>query len=66
MNDETLSGVPVRSSSPKAPTSESGAAERITSAGVKRRNCATSTAKTSSTAIASTSIIERNEACWLS
>ena len=48
MNEETLSGVPVTSSRPKAPTSDSGAAERITSAGVKRRNCATSTPNTSS------------------
>ena len=66
MKEETLSGVPVSSSRPKAPTSDRGAADRMTSAGVKRRNCATSTASTSSKAIASTSSIERNEACWLS
>ena len=52
MNDDTLSGVPVRSSRPNAPTSDSGAADRMTSAGVKRRNCATSTVNTRSTAIA--------------
>ncbi len=37
MKDETFSGVPVTSSSPKAPTSESGAADRMTIADVLKR-----------------------------
>ena len=66
MNDDTFSGVPVISSRPNAPTSDSGAADRITIAGVNRRNCATSTPNTSSTATPSTISSDRNDACWLS
>ncbi len=54
IRDETLSGVPVATSIPKTPTNESGAAERIISAGRKARNCTTSTVKTAASASPST------------
>ena len=63
MNDETFSGVPVSSSRPKAPTSDSGAADTMTIAAVNRRNCATSSPNTSSSASAATTSSDRNELC---
>src|SRR5207237_784166 len=55
MNEETLSGVPVRNSSARAPTNETGATSNTTRGSTKDSNCTTITAQTLTAASASTS-----------
>ncbi len=58
--DETFRSVPVASRRSSAPPSDSGAATRISRAGVNARNCITSTVKTSTAAMPNTVSSSRN------
>ena len=61
--DETLSSVPVTSSISSEPPNESGAAARISSAGVNAPNSATRITSTSEAAIPST--VSSSRKAWL-
>ena len=65
MNEETLSAVPVTSSSASAPTNDTGATSSTTSGSTNDSNCTTITAHTLTTARPSTSSSPRNASCWL-